>query len=440
MARAGAAANTELMSVPGDRRRSLRDRVFGVAGAVVAAGVLASCGTVVPGGALPATSGTVVPGGAVPAASGACPQAGGPAPGQQGSLIVSGGLDGVAAASAGSAWAVGSTIMTDPLTMRWNGGEWAEQVLTLVPGRPGNPPGGFGAVAAVSAGDVWAVGGTAGRPLAEHWNGNEWTVVPTPSPGPQDSGDSAGLDGVAVMSARNIWAVGTTNFDKTWIIHWDGTAWTRVPSPNPPGENMQLNGVAAASATSAWAVGSYTNPVTDAWLPLIEHWDGHAWTLVPSPAVPDMTTPVLTGVAAVSPDSAWSVGAGGLIEHWDGKTWTKVHSPDVGTLHAVAALSPDNAWAVGVGSLCPGAFTKTLIEHWDGRAWTVVPSPADGILNAVTAVSPDDAWAVGSVSLSDSSPAVIEHWDGKTWTWPPGFCGSPSGPGCLPTASPTSPQ
>jgi hypothetical protein len=372
-------------------------------------------------------------------------------PGQPGSLIVSSDLGGVAASSAASVWAVGSTSMTDPMTMHWNGSAWTEEVLTLVKGQPGNPPGGFDAIAAVSPHDVWVVGVTAGEPLAEHWNGRAWTVAPTPSPGPQGSGAGAELYGIAAVSARDAWAVGGTTDGATWIIHWDGTAWTRVPSPNPAGDNAQLNGVAVASADSAWAVGSYDNPIADMSLPLIEHWDGRAWTLVPSPN-PARQITQLNGVATASTASAWAVGSYDnpvtrtwrpLIEHWDGRAWTRVPSPDLaggGTLSAVAALSPASAWAVGTWSLCTGHMQTTLIEHWNGRAWTTVPSPAAGTLTAVTAVSPDSAWAVGSISSGGGGPAVIEHWNGKTWTWPTGLCGSPSGPGCFQPGTPSPPQ
>ena len=43
----------------------------------------------------------------------------------------------------------------------------------------------------------------------------------------------------------------------TLIEHWNGTAWTQVPSPNPSGDNV-LDGVAATSASNAWAVGFYS--------------------------------------------------------------------------------------------------------------------------------------------------------------------------------------
>src|SRR5262249_40913237 len=61
-----------------------------------------------------------------------------------------------------------------------------------------------------------------------------WTVVPTPSPGSV----SNILNGVAATSSTNAWAVGghadrTTG--RTLIEHWNGTAWTQVPSPSPGG-------------------------------------------------------------------------------------------------------------------------------------------------------------------------------------------------------------
>jgi hypothetical protein len=43
----------------------------------------------------------------------------------------------------------------------------------------------------------------------------------------------------------------------TLVEHWNGTAWTQVPSPNPSGDN-ELDGVAATSASNAWAVGFYS--------------------------------------------------------------------------------------------------------------------------------------------------------------------------------------
>jgi len=85
-----------------------------------------------------------------------------------------------------------------------------------------------------------------------------------------------------------------------------------------------------------------------------------------------------------------------LIEHWDGAAWTVVPSPNVAgfsnVLGAVRAASPTDIWAVGE-SFSTGV-DQTLILHWNGHTWTQVASPAPGTgaaLNAVHTVSTTDA-------------------------------------------------
>src|SRR4051812_8646359 len=55
-----------------------------------------------------------------------------------------------------------------------------------------------------------------------------------------------------------------------------------VPSPNHPGTNG-INGLAAVGPDDIWAVGSYAAVGIDR--PLIQHWDGTAWTQVPGAVV-----------------------------------------------------------------------------------------------------------------------------------------------------------
>ncbi len=62
-------------------------------------------------------------------------------------------------------------------------------------------------------------------------------------------------------------------------------AWNMVPSPNPTGGGQNvLNAVAGVSPSGAWAVGQGQI------LSLAEHWDGTAWSIVPSPNLPTMTS------------------------------------------------------------------------------------------------------------------------------------------------------
>ena len=283
-------------------------------------------------------------------------------------------LYGVAATSPRDAWAVGLNG-TQSLIAHWNGTNWTRKLSSR---------GFLRGAAATSRRSAWAVGGTdwfSPQTLVEHWDGHAWTQVPSPSPTP-----GGYLNGVATASPGNAWAVGligdgpgagTGPADRTLIEHWDGHAWARVPSPgNAPGTRTVLNAVAAASPRNAWAVGSTDAGNTNR--AFIVHWDGTAWQRVDAPTpVPGVS---LLGVAATSPHNAWAVGqtafkgacgptCATVIEHWDGSAWTLVPSPNppsvlVNVLLGVAATSPRNAWAVGTND-----YQSTLIVRWNGQAW-----------------------------------------------------------------------
>ncbi len=92
-------------------------------------------------------------------------------------------------------------------------------------------------VAAVSARDAWAVGDYLNdsigntHTLIEHWNGRNWSVVPSSNGG--SNGNT--LYGVAAVSAGDVWAVGdylnSTDNSQTLIEHWNGLSWSVVPRP-----------------------------------------------------------------------------------------------------------------------------------------------------------------------------------------------------------------
>jgi hypothetical protein len=72
-------------------------------------------------------------------------------------------------------------------------------------------------VAATSAGKAWAVGQAGTKTLILHWNGSTWKQVPSPGPAASNA-----LQGVATSSARNAWAVG---LGQVLILRWNGTSW-----------------------------------------------------------------------------------------------------------------------------------------------------------------------------------------------------------------------
>ena len=323
-------------------------------------------------------------------------------------LPVPGSLDGVAARSPGSAWAVGqtssdSTASDRPILAHWNGTAWRTVTSPALPSR-----GALNAVATFPGGG-WAVGqagvlvgGGVPRLLIVRLAGTAVRRVPIPGPGDGE------LFGVAATSAANAWAVGRS--DRPLILHWNGTAWTRARLPSPVGLGV-FTAVAATSRTNAWAV---LNPARQPGRARIVHWNGMRWGQVVSPAIGGSYR--LFGVAAISARNAWAVGFTGsgrtVILHWDGLRWNPVPSPD-GFLLAVSASSADNAWAVGL----TGSGTRALALHWNGRSWKQATTPDSGLhshLGGVSFIPPSrHAWAVGNTAPPVAT--LILQWNGTAW-------------------------
>jgi hypothetical protein len=254
--------------------------------------------------------------------------------------------------------------------------------------------------------------------------GDGWHQVASPNDGARNNS----LAAVAVVAANDVWAVGWhvdgVGIHQSLAQHWDGNAWTIIPSFAPAVTNNWLNGVAAVAANDVWAVG-YMAPGGQEQA-LILHWDGVVWSQVPTP--PLVGSSALTGVVAIAANDVWAVGSvedATLTLHWNGTAWAVVPSPNAAAgrsfLMAVAAVSADDLWAVGA-SYDVGVAVHTLTLHWEGTQWSIVASPnvADlyNELNAVTALASNDVWAVGPVrpSAPNYFSVLVLHWDGSTWT------------------------
>jgi hypothetical protein len=240
---------------------------------------------------------------------------------------------------------------------------------------------------------------------------------------------------VAALSSSDAWAVGysvakASDYYERIILHWNGAAWAAVASEEPGSNEDTLVGIEALAPDDIWAVGSYLNFNTSE--ALIEHWDGYSWSIVPAPTIADHHTR-LTDISAVSPNDIWAVGytasttdlaADTLMMHWNGIAWSIVPSPSPGeyynSMEDVHARALNDVWAVGWYSDEPNSDTYTLIQHWNGVAWSVVSSPSPASdqnkLFGVRALGANDAWAVGYFqdSPSDESSLVL-RWDGSNW-------------------------
>jgi len=153
-----------------------------------------------------------------------------PSPGSDNQLF------GVHMTSATDGWAVGletNSVGQDlTLVLHWDGTSWT-QVSSPSPGNGGQ----LTAVSALTGSDAWASGLTftdAGGEgtLLLHWNGTSWTQVPAPSPSPGGSTGGSFLTGAAMVATADVWSAGGTFFastgkERTLLLHWNGTSWTR---------------------------------------------------------------------------------------------------------------------------------------------------------------------------------------------------------------------
>lgn len=145
----------------------------------------------------------------------------------------------------------------EPLLAAWNGRRWRAIPVHLAKGTSGRLDG----LAAASADDAWAVG-TADvsddslQPLFLHWNGREWVRVPEASvPG----FGYVSMYGVAIHSATDAWAVGeaestTKPVLRPVIEHWNGRRWQLMANPPVPSMTAPTS-VTVAAYGEAWAVG-----------------------------------------------------------------------------------------------------------------------------------------------------------------------------------------
>ena len=325
---------------------------------------------------------------------------------------------------------VGAKALID----NWNGTAWS-QVVT--PATPGNTALLLG-VSASSATDAWAVGRTqvnksSFEGLALHWNGTTWSVSPGFSAALSPLG-GASAAGVADISPGDAYAIGNSATTAVGsLVHWNGTAWSPVPLPLPAGahSNTTLNAISARGPGDVWIVGTFLDSASGRNETFSEHFNGTAWKVVRMPPVKSPNLNAFfqfNGIQANGPRDVWAVGDRGvidvpdsqktLIEHFNGTAWSIVPSPSPGSIDALSGVTTSNAahnvWAVGADVPAGKSAGRTLTLNWNGTAWNVVASPNTGSTDVVGAVATDPraaiVWAVGESGPPGSfNPLVLQH-------------------------------
>src|SRR5436190_4216346 len=248
-----------------------------------------------------------------------------------------------------------------------------------------------------------------------------WSQVPIPK--------QAGLLGVSGSSTSDVWAVGYIYKQQFAVyrpvaIHSTGGAIVDAKIPRFGRGYSVFNAVATIAPNDAWAAGYWnTNPYyAGSGLPLFEHWDGRAWTVIPSP---DVGGGQIRGLPAVASNDVWAVGDltsdNTLVEHWNGSSWRRVQAPygnSLGALYGVSARSANDVWAAGWAS--KGQELSSLVLHWDGSSWTEFSSAnSSDEYNELAAIVADpaseDLWGVGNRSPGLGYFQLSERYDGTAW-------------------------
>ena len=308
------------------------------------------------------------------------------------------------------------------LVEAWNGSAWS---IVRSPNTRAGLENYLISVSCTSASSCVAVGGSGkGRltmTLIEVWNGSEWSIVSSPDVLGAESSD---LNSVSCTASSCV-AAGISEPRKgppqPLIESWNGSVWSIVPTPTLlNGGTGALLGVSCSKPTACVAVG--TADTSGSSQTLVESWNGSTWSVVPSPNFPDGQVSILDGVSCSRPRACMAVGnavlgaaAEPLIESWNGSAWTITTSPAVSGINLGGVACPTSSSCVAVGSFYQAAASdfQTLIESWNGSAWSVVPSPNPSpsevaFLGGVSCILRPQCTVVGENSTQAGNQTLVE--------------------------------
>jgi len=318
---------------------------------------------------------------------------------------------GVSADSPTDVWVVGIS------SLHFDGKKWT-QIST------GNPNLILNSVVALSPNDVWAAGSFQNNQgfdveVVKHFDGKAWRNVQDLSlVGKKVAGQvvlGEVLRSITGPSSNDLWAGGYLVTDNNggrsvvpFVERFDGKKW-RVSGTSFGIANSvtaAVNGISVLSDSDAWMVVMRDiNGQADTGAAF--HFDGTKWKMVRTPVV---SNSIPTAVVAVSHNDVWAVGYKNsphatLVEHFDGKAWTVVPSPTpTGTdnvdLAGVSAISSTDAWASGFQHSVLSGNNEPLVLHWNGSKWTIVPAPGrtgqSTTMFGVATLASGDVWVAGT--------------------------------------------
>jgi hypothetical protein len=335
-------------------------------------------------------------------------------------------LDGVSAANASHAYAVGARYPTgDPAGSRavvesWDGTTWTDMASAPAASE-------LTSVSANSPDDIWVAGYRTGESVAVevwHYNGRSWTAVAS-------QGLPVMNTGKILSAGGHIWLVGEVDPGRrdtgaAIATYHAGTQphWTVKRLADSGG----FYGAAARTASDAWAVGG-TSQYPGHGHAIAAHWNGKAWSLHTLPLRGSFSA-----VAAGGPNDAMAVGKiktstggiSGLAARWNGHRWIAQHfkRPGINVFTSVAAYGAKKYWASRNGvsfAEYRAHYLRYQGGHWNAAVGSRQPNADYFIQNPQMwlAQVPGTAQilAVGFAVTSGAEPQVTKRYFALREEW-----------------------
>jgi len=265
-----------------------------------------------------------------------------------------------------------------------------------------------------------------------------WSVQRLPVPSSAITSPLSCSSSAACTAVAAYYPFPSSDEDVLDAVRWNGRGWSREVMARPAGASTVLvSGISCPS--ESWCVtvgGSTTGNPPGPYVPLVERWNGAAWSVepIPAPARPGLSSR-LTSVSCTSPLACTAVGESvsrnprrpttPLVERWNGTTWSTEHATG-GPLISVSCTSSLACTAVG------DTASQGLAEGWNGSRWSIEPNPhprrfggpdGDNELSSVSCASRDACVAVGVSSwgtvLNSVRVTLAEQWNGSRWSVQP---------------------
>ena len=269
-----------------------------------------------------------------------------------------------------------------------------------------------------------------GQAVIETYDGFQWSLTPVPQQ--LSRYYYSELDGVSCVSTTFCMAVGTlgaTSSSTTVTLAevYNGSSWSVVPSPDVSGIFSYLSGVSCVSTTFCVAVGWSGGP--DNSEPLIEEYNGAAWSMMTSPVMPANNENVLFSVSCVSTTFCAAVGrqiptngTETLMETYNGHGWSLTPSPAAAFwAYSVSCVSTTFCVAAGfqwISSAGQSATPTAAIEIYKGCSWELASIPQSlppvSFLYGVSCATSTSCVADGNIRGAGGFAATF---NGSSWSF-----------------------